>query len=52
MFALKGDLNGENRSGAFLLLLGICCLLLRLLEAILGKLCYNSMVAIMFNGSK
>ena len=24
IFVLKGDLNGENRSGAFLLLSGIC----------------------------
>ena len=27
IFVLKGDLNGENRSGAFLFLSGIYCLM-------------------------
>ena len=36
IFALKGDLNGESRSGAFLFLSGVCtCITFRTAETML-----------------
>ena len=35
---LKGDLNGENRSGAFLLLSGISCPFLKIEKMILNMM--------------
>ena len=36
IFILKGDLNGENRSGAFLFLSGISCPVLKIEKMILN----------------